>query len=251
MKKTFQRIFYPYYGLLARLDRAEARIRIMEEAFLVIHDKEEARLRAMNGQEERKKIILKLFSALSFNTVVETGTYLGATTRWLAETTGKPVYSCEIDPWFHRTAKIQLADLTQLQMWQGNSLAFLDRVFLAKPSPPVFFYLDAHWYENLPLADEISRIARSGLPSVICIDDFRVPGDENYGFDVYPNQQRLEMEWLWPSIREMDLQIYYPQCPAMQETGSRRGAVFLATKSIPAQDLLSSGLKHIQPDVSL
>jgi hypothetical protein len=53
-----------------------------------------------------------------------------------------------------------------------------------KLGPRPLFYLDAHWQSYWPLRDELKHIGASGLPATIVIDDFEVPGQPQFGFDV-------------------------------------------------------------------
>ena len=48
----------------------------------------------------------------------------------------------------------------------------------------LFIYLDAHWEEDLPLAEELAVIARATTRCIVMIDDFQVPGD-GYAYDNY------------------------------------------------------------------
>ena len=48
------------------------------------------------------------------------------------------------------------------------------------------FYLDAHWYKDLPLAEEIRIIRDQCKRGVIVIDDFFVSGSPGFDFDEYP-----------------------------------------------------------------
>lgn len=243
LKKILHRVFSRYYSLLARLDRLESRARIAEEALLVLHAKEEARSRAMNGQQGRKQILTQMFQAIPFAAIVETGTYLGATTRWLAEQSRKPVFSCEIDPWFHRVAKVQTQDLQTIELFLADCLDFLDQIHQKGLGAPLFYYLDAHWYLKLPLVEEVRKIRRAGRPCVVCIDDFQVPNDEGYGYNAYPGGHRLDLPYLAPSLADLKWQVLFPAIPSREETGSRRGCVFLGTPDISRGDLLACGLK--------
>jgi hypothetical protein len=48
----------------------------------------------------------------------------------------------------------------------------------------VFFYLDAHWYDDV-LAEEFDLIAEHWARYVVMIDDFVVPHDPGYEYDTY------------------------------------------------------------------
>jgi hypothetical protein len=49
----------------------------------------------------------------------------------------------------------------------------------------VFYYLDAHWEDHLPLAEELAVITEQSRRAIILVDDFAVDGDPHYGFDDY------------------------------------------------------------------
>jgi hypothetical protein len=48
----------------------------------------------------------------------------------------------------------------------------------------------------LPLVDEIALAFRHWPEAVVMIDDFAVPGDPGYGFDVYGAGQALRLDYL-------------------------------------------------------
>ena len=48
----------------------------------------------------------------------------------------------------------------------------------------MFAYLDAHWYENLPLDNELKTLA-SFKNVIILIDDFMVPNNSSWKHDSY------------------------------------------------------------------
>ena len=71
------------------------------------------------------------------------------------------------------------------------------------PKCDVFFYLDAHWEDDLPLLEEIEVIFSHRDRATIMIDDFCVPGTD-YGFDDYGAGKTLNLAYLravtsrWP-----------------------------------------------------
>src|SRR6266545_5405846 len=50
---------------------------------------------AFNGQEGRQRLFLHLLELLNPATFVETGTFRGSTTQWIAERFDGPILSCE------------------------------------------------------------------------------------------------------------------------------------------------------------
>src|SRR5262245_8386844 len=62
----------------------------------------------LNGQRIRKLIFERLAKAIPFEAVVETGTWMGDSTGYLATAIGVPVYSCELHRIPHTIAKMRL-----------------------------------------------------------------------------------------------------------------------------------------------
>lgn len=145
--------------------------------------------------------------------------------------TGLPVHSSEINRHFHLLARKRLASRKDIDLELGDSVDCLRRL---ADSPlageRVFFYLDAHWYENLPLAEELRLIAGHWREFVVMVDDFEVPGDDGYRFDDYGFRRFLTIDCFGKVFRELELLAYFPALPSAQETGARSGCVVLAKK---------------------
>lgn len=116
---------------------------------------------------------------------METGTYLGDTALCVSRMApGLPVFTCEINRRFHGLARRRLAGRANVRSINAGSREFLPRLLelrLAGDRP--LFYLDAHWYDDWPLADEV-RIVTELSAGIIIIDDFMVPGRPQFRFDV-------------------------------------------------------------------
>lgn len=181
----------------------------------------------LNGQVGRLQICRQIFAKLPPSAVVETGTFVGNTTVFFAEL-GVPVYTAEVKPRYHAFAEMRFRPMRdRVHVELADSRAFLRRLANdpAVPKDGVFFYLDAHWYSDLPLAEEIDTIFGSWQRSVVMIDDFAVPGD-SYEYDDYGPGAVLNAEYL-DAIGRADMFRFYPALPASQETGAKRGCVVL------------------------
>lgn len=183
-----------------------------------------------NAQLFRKKIFLEIIKAFEFELIVETGTWTGNTTAYMAENSGLPVYSVELSERFHRIAGMRLKEIPNIHLYQGESSEFLQQLSSRSDltSQRCFFYLDAHWYDDLPLGRELEIISRSWNEFVVMVDDFEVPGDPGYGFDQYPNGQKLDYQTYCGLFDQLNLKAFFPILPAKQETGGCRGCVILA-----------------------
>lgn len=173
---------------------------------------------AFNGQFSKQKIFADLCNAFPFDVFIETGTYLGVTTQFLARR-GKPVHSVEINEECFQKAKALLRDEALVNLELGNSLKFLSRLTesdLAKRDL-VFIYLDSHWYDHLPLREEIALIAKNHPRAVVMIDDFKIEDDEGYGYDSYDDAQEVTLAFLKEELRQHHWQIFFPSMPSAQD----------------------------------
>lgn len=180
----------------------------------------------MNGQAGRLRICRDVLTTLSPTAIVETGTFRGTTTEFFAQFS-IPVYSVEAEPRFHYFAACRFRESNHVHLTLSDSRSFLNRL-ATDPTVPknnVFFYLDAHWNADLPLAQEITTIFANWQQAVILVDDFEVPGD-SYAYDDYGPGAALNTEYL-DRLNRTDMHRFYPSLRAAEETGAKRGCVVL------------------------
>lgn len=182
---------------------------------------------AMNGQTARLEVCRRILTELPLEVVLETGTYRGVTTEWLA-TFGKPVHSIEVEPRFHHFARRRLAPCPNVSLVLGDSETAIEgELAETLRDRSVFAYLDAHWREHLPLREEITAIGELAQDFVILIDDFEVPDDKGYVFDDYGPTGACTLAFIAPALPR-GTAIYHPTTPAEHETGRRTGYIVLA-----------------------
>jgi hypothetical protein len=192
---------------------------------------------AFNGQHLRKEIFTSLLSIFNFKLIVETGTYLGHTTGFLAERSGLPVHTAELDPRFFALAKTRLSNVPNIYQELIDSRQLIARLGNEMGTDGAFFYLDAHWYDDLPLKEEIALICDHWKHFVIMIDDFRVPDDEGYGYDDYGPDKILSLELVRPLLLRHRLSSFFPSRPSSEESGARRGCVLLTRRGESSERL--------------
>jgi len=180
-----------------------------------------------NGVKGRKRIFQDLLSNHKFFHIIETGTYLGDTSGYMAETSGIPVLTCEKNPSLYSLAKMRLKQLESVHLHNMDSREFL--IKLSK-NPDItqnecFLYLDAHWGKDLPLKEEISMIASRWEKFVMMIDDFKVPDDDGYVHDRFGTLKFINMDRL---KTKYNLCAYFPSMPSSQETKAPTGCIVLA-----------------------
>ena len=181
-----------------------------------------------NGQRGRQAIFNEVVRRLDVQCVIETGTFRGTTTEFMAEQAPAPIWTIEARPRYYYYSVMRLRRFSRVHISLGDSRTFLRRLATSNdvPKSRAFFYLDAHWYEDLPLKDEIEIIIRHWSNFAIMIDDFEVPGDAGYKFDDYGNGKRLSLSYLGP-LSLLGLQAFFPSIPSGDETGMRRGSIIL------------------------
>lgn len=186
----------------------------------------------MNGQKWRCLMVAEIIAKFQPQAIVETGTYLGQTTEWLAAFQ-TPIYSCEYSEENFGFAKERLKNFDNIQLKHGDSRdslkAFLEGSLVELRHSPLLFYLDAHWGEDLPLAEEVDQIFSNCSNALVLIDDFQVADDERYGFDDYGKGKALTLDYLGDTIRKFDLTVQLPSTPSKDETGAKRGCALLSS----------------------
>jgi hypothetical protein len=185
-----------------------------------------------NGQHKRRELFSSLILTCRPAAIIETGTYVGASTEFMAKASKLPVYSVEADVRNFGFAKMRLRKHRNVQLSAGDSREFLMN-FIAGDAArymgrPLLFYLDAHWGEDLPLSDELTNIFSSFSQAIVMIDDFQVPDDGGYGYDDYGVGKALNRGYIASQVKQFQLAEFYPTTPSAAESGARRGCVVLA-----------------------
>jgi hypothetical protein len=200
---------------------------------------------AFNGQHYRQRMCERLLKCVSFSAIVETGTFRGSTTEFLADMMSVPVFSCELNERFFCFARMRLAAHKNVRLFCMDSREFLKEILAgnALADGPIFFYLDAHWIQDLPLWDEIKIILENRTNAVIMIDDFRVPGDVGFGYDDYGPGKRLSLPDLRANLAS-ETDLFFPRYPSGAETGAKRGVVVLAQHELA--DLVAHNVPYLE-----
>src|SRR6185369_39022 len=80
------------------------RLLAIETAYKVAAGDDISHNRAMNNQEARKRITTEIIKKMAAQLIIETGTYLGASSVWFAQF-GVPVHTSEISSPYYYSAK--------------------------------------------------------------------------------------------------------------------------------------------------
>jgi hypothetical protein len=176
----------------------------------------------LNGQEGRRVAVDQLIRRFRPTSILETGTFFGTTTAYFAGSR-LPVYTVELNGEYAAVARRQLRRFENVTLLLGDSVAAIKTLIAEQALARPFVYLDAHWGATLPLATEVETLLSESIDAIVCIDDFRVPDDDGYGFDSYRGHP-LDLGLLTLTQETIAA---YPAVRSEQETGSRRGAVYL------------------------
>ena len=184
-----------------------------------------------NGQQRRVEAVAAMFRAVPFATIIETGTYRALTTMHLRAISAAPIATIEVNPRYFEYSRRRLHKLDRVHQFLGHSPVVLDRLRgdVEWQSQPCFFYLDAHWLDDLPLIDELHSIRQGWTDFAALIDDFCVDGDGGYQFDDYGEGKTLELSLLKAVPELSDLHVFWPAASSASETGARRGWVVVAS----------------------
>ncbi|MDP8236206.1 MAG: hypothetical protein P9M08_07465 [Candidatus Erginobacter occultus] len=184
-----------------------------------------------NGQRYRQRILFDILYHFPIKSIVETGTFYGSTTALFA-VTALPIYTVEINPRYFAYARVRfLFNRDNIHFYRGDSRTFLQTLArdTSVPKTDVFFYLDAHWEEELPLRDELGIIFSGWGNPIVMIDDFRVPKSD-YEFDDYGPGERLDLEYIKQVVNAYELSVFFPAVSASAETGGKRGCAVLCRR---------------------
>lgn len=201
-----------------------------------------------NNQPVRQEIFRTLVARIPPSAIVETGTFKGTTTAFMADM-GVPVYTAEANRRFFGFARIRLRGRRNVTLVCRDSRAalqsWLDGELRSLAGGTILFYLDAHWHDDLPLAEELVIVFERCRNAIVMIDDFRVPYDEGYGYDVYGPGKALERAYIQKVVETFGLCTLYPSTPAASEGGARRGTVVLARVGVQSDALASLPLLRL------
>jgi predicted O-methyltransferase YrrM len=221
--------------------------------FLIPHIRKESYLdhwvvRPMNGQRNRLRTSFLLCDIFKPDFAIESGSYLGTTTQYLASLATTKTYSIEINGAFAEIARIRLKpdiDSERIEVVDGDSGVHMSRIlstFNPKHSR-VFAYLDAHWLEHIPLSEEIQSLLDWGGDFIAVIDDFYIPGDPGFGFDQYKNH-RVDVSHVPKSDQ---ISVWIPDEHSSTESGARRGTAYVVSSRLKDLVVQESNNLHLRP----
>ena len=129
------------------------------------------------------KEFLKLKDEFKIDKIVELGTCVGGSTKWMAQNFLE-VHTIEIQKPFQDIAKLRCEGMA-VNFHLGSTVDVLAGVLAQPGTGRVLCFIDSHWGDHFPLFDELKIIKESGLKPVIVVHDCMVPDEPAMGYDSY------------------------------------------------------------------
>jgi len=146
---------------------------------------------------------------------VETGAFSGTTTCYVARKFPNiEIYSCEPHSVSFKHAVSQCKKYRNIDISKTSSPKFLYELIMSLPrikSQFNTYFLDAHGFGfYCPLLDEVRFLTNNTNSGVLIIDDFKVPGRPEFGYD-YCGEQEYSFDLIESSLcKSKEYTIIYP-----------------------------------------
>ena len=182
---------------------------------------------AFNGDSFICEKFLKIKEHFGINKVLELGSAVGGTTKWLSESFDT-VITTEINPSYRNVCLQRIKGANNVKSLLGDTLKLLPEI-LSTCDEKTLVFADDHWGIHCPLLDELRMIAEAGIKPVIAIHDFLVPDHPELGYDAY-NGQKYEWDWIKEKVENIYGVDGYNVSYNSEATGAKRGIIYLQPK---------------------
>lgn len=157
---------------------------------------------AFNWAPEIGAFLEHLLASHPVEAIVETGTFKGSTTAYLALLANQ-VHTIEVIEETYNFSKERLKDFSNITFHLGSSEVVMKDLLPKLEGKSTLFYLDAHWYENWPLLQELEEISKTHHDNcIVVIDDFKVPGRKDIGYDKY-SKHECSIDYIYPKLKKI------------------------------------------------
>lgn len=144
---------------------------------------------------------------------LETGTNVGSTLQFVAKQFPKvQCLSCEPDPGAFAEAQKNTAGHNNVRIKNCDAISFLHGAEEELPArgSGLVCWVDAHGHGfQWPLREEIKFLTERFPEAAIFIDDFKVPGNDLFGYDQYDGQE-CSIDYIHDSIVGDNLVAVFP-----------------------------------------
>lgn len=150
------------------------------------------------SEDFKRRNILEYFTEYNCDIFIETGTFYGKTTEFMAGY-AKEIHTIELSEALYKKAEEKFKGKENIHCYFGDSKNIIENILQTLENKRPLIYLDAHYSggktahgeKNTPIIEELKIIAKSNIkaPFVILIDDARFFGFE----DDYPSLFKLKL----------------------------------------------------------
>jgi len=131
-----------------------------------------------------ENLVKHIMETLKPDRFVETGTHMGWTDIWMAQHyPSLPIFTVEIDDQYYAASVHNCKPYPNITLFHMSSPDFLRLIYNELKKGLTFFYLDAHWWQYVPLRDECKIIVTLDK-YVLLVDDFAC-NNPRFGGDVF------------------------------------------------------------------
>lgn len=164
-----------------------------------------------SGCEYSKNLICKIIDEYNITQFVETGTFMGHTTQFIADHyPNMKIFTVEVNETYYRNVLNKFQKYSNIKINLGSSDEFLKNFDNSKI--PTLYYLDAHWYESNPLNNELINIQnKSEGNDIIIIDDFKVP-NRSLSYDPVSAIEDIDMDYIKNCLDWNKWNFFYKDC---------------------------------------
>jgi predicted O-methyltransferase YrrM len=198
-----------------------------------------------NGQARRMRTIASIAANADFDVVIETGTYLGSSTPYLAGLFNCDTYTIEINQHFAKRAQNRFSNnhpSLKITAFVGDSAEVVGKILEnVSKEKVVFAYLDAHWLDAIPTGQEIKHLIEWGGEWIAVVDDFLVPNDSGYKYDSYG--EKIIGSEIIPE--NPNIEVWIPRESAEFETGVRSGTGYIFSNTSMVKRLPENLFKNL------
>lgn len=148
-----------------------------------------------HGDELLINFIKSIINNDNITDFIETGSYRGASIRYIAEKYPKMnVISCEIDKVSYDKSCENTKEFNNLKIYNINSLEMLKTLSQnhSLKKNKIMFWLDAHTTDNSTLKDELEFVIKHFENYYIFIDDFKNPYSNIFNYNSIKNMYTME-----------------------------------------------------------
>jgi hypothetical protein len=140
-------------------------------------------------------LVNDIITKLKPDRFVETGTHMAWTLMYIAKRyPDLPIYSAEIDQQYFASSVHNSKPYPLIRLFNMNSPDFLKLIYNELKKGLSFFWLDAHWWQYVPLRDECKIVATLDK-YVALVDDF-ASNDPRFGGDVFAGGHENNLTYL-------------------------------------------------------